>query len=128
METVCVLDRTDQIALEQERTGHSGSVTRDDTIKTVRAALRRRSGQSWSVTGGKGTAWGWIKITSPPRCHDAYGAMSEADQALLGELLGLDGLAHHQGVDVPAGTAYRIEMIARAEGRAPSTYGTPYWD
>lgn len=31
------------------------STSRDDTIKTIRAELKRRSGKTWSVTGGTGT-------------------------------------------------------------------------
>ncbi len=34
---------------------------RDEAIKRIRAALKRRSGKLWSVTGGRGTSWGWIK-------------------------------------------------------------------
>lgn len=41
-------------------------ITRDSAISTIRAALRRRSGKAWSVTGGRGTAWGWITIEAPP--------------------------------------------------------------
>jgi hypothetical protein len=39
---------------------------RDEAIKRIRAALKRRSGKAWSVTGDRGTAWGWIKIDAPP--------------------------------------------------------------
>lgn len=39
---------------------------RDDAIRIIRAELRRRSGKPWSVTGGRGGAWGWITITAPP--------------------------------------------------------------
>jgi hypothetical protein len=46
---------------------------RNETIKTIRTALRRRSGKAWSVTGGRGTGWGWI--TSP---HPRPGARGSA--------------------------------------------------
>ena len=39
---------------------------RNEAIKRIKAALKARSGKSWSVTGGKGTAWGWIKIDTTP--------------------------------------------------------------
>lgn len=39
---------------------------RNETIKIIRDALKRRSGKPWSVTGGRGTAWGWIRIDAPP--------------------------------------------------------------
>ena len=40
---------------------------RDTTIKRIKTALQQRSGKTWSVTGGRGTAWGWITIDAPPR-------------------------------------------------------------
>jgi hypothetical protein len=40
---------------------------RDAAIKRIKTALQRRSGKTWSVTGGRGTAWGWITIDAPPR-------------------------------------------------------------
>ena len=100
---------------------------RDDAIKAIRTALRKRSGKSWSVTGGRGTGWGWITISAPPARRGEYGSMTEQDQAELAALLGLDRV-HHQGQDVPASDAYRAEYVARAEGRTPDRYGTRYWD
>jgi hypothetical protein len=43
------------------------SIDRDEAIKRIRAALKKRSGKQWSVTGGRGTAWGWIEIDAPPK-------------------------------------------------------------
>jgi hypothetical protein len=124
---------------------------RDTTIATIKAALKRRSGKAWSVTGGKGTAWGWIEINAQPArrtwrhrlkagaCGDIPenyeeydsgsrgGDMSPADRAELAELLGLD-YAHCQGLNIPASMAYRREYIDRAEGRAPAAIAEPYWD
>jgi hypothetical protein len=100
---------------------------RDETITAIRNALNRRSGRSWSVTGGRGTAWGWITITAPPRRRDQYGAMTTADRIELGQLLGLETV-HHQGVSVPAQLDYRTEYVDRAEGRIPSRVGVPQWD
>jgi len=40
---------------------------RNETMKKIKSALKRRSGKEWSVTGGKGTAWGWLMIQSPPK-------------------------------------------------------------
>ena len=42
-------------------------MTRDETIKAIRNALRARSGKTWSVKGGHGTGWGWITISVPPK-------------------------------------------------------------
>ena len=100
---------------------------RDDTIRIIRDALKRRSGKAWSVTGGRGTAWGWIAITVPPRRRTEFGGMTDSDRAELAQLLGLDS-AHFQGVNIPASSDYRREYIDRAEGRTPSVVGRPYWD
>lgn len=125
-------------------------MTCDEAIRRIRAALRRRSGKAWSVTGGRGTSYGWIRIDAPParrRWHDlprprsqATGAevyeeveggpgghASPADRAELAALLGLDA-AHFQGVSIPASIDYREEYVARAEGHEPEVLGNPYWD
>lgn len=101
---------------------------RNQTISEIRTALRRRSGRAWSVTGGRGTAWGWIKISAPPARLAQFGYMTADDQRQLGELLGLDGAAHPQGISVPSSNDYYQEHIDRANGRAPSVIGRPYWD
>ena len=48
-------------------------IDRDEAIKRIRSALKRKTGKTWSVTGGRGTAWGWITVQAPPKrrlCHD----------------------------------------------------------
>lgn len=99
---------------------------RDATIRTIRAALRRRTGRPWSVTGGRGTAWGWIRISAPPARRINH-AMTDDDRRDLAAVLGLD-YVHHQGETIPASIDYRAEYIDRAEGRTPSRFGRPYWD
>lgn len=101
---------------------------RNEAIAAIRAALRRRSGRAWSVTGGRGTAWGWIRISAPPARLDRFGCMTEADAAELGQLLGFDRPAHAQGESVPSAYDYRTEYVDRAEGRAPRALGQRYWD
>lgn len=125
---------------------------RNETIKRIRAALKRRSGKQWSVTGGRGTAWGWIRIEAPPsRCtwshrlkagavtdrpedYEEYDtgepgrSMGPADREELGKLLGFDKPAHHQGYSIAASNDYWQEYIDRAEGRTPTKIGQPYWD
>lgn len=128
-----------------------GDLSRDETIKRIRAALKRRSGKSWSVTGGRGTGYGWIHVQSPPKRRTGahvqregaafgeyehvdtgvpqqFGLMTPQDCAELGELLGLDRPVHCQGHGIAASSDYRREYIDRAEGRIPSTHGTQYWD
>lgn len=39
--------------------------SRDAVCTRIKAGLVARSGRQWSVTGGRGTAYGWITISSP---------------------------------------------------------------
>jgi hypothetical protein len=111
--------------------------TRNEIVQTIRAALRKRSGKPWSVTGGTGTAWGWIKISAPPARRTLHarlkagaastspedyemvdtgepdGNLTEADCLELARLLGLESVSM-QGESVPATTAFRRVAIARA--------------
>ena len=59
---------------------------RNETIAALKAALKARSGGNWSVTGGRGTAWGWIRICAPPKRCTEYGTMSAEDCAELARL------------------------------------------
>jgi hypothetical protein len=125
---------------------------RDETIKRIRTALKRRSGKAWSVTGGRGTGWGWIDIDAPPSrrtwgCRLKAGvttdrpedyedydtgqpgrSMSPADREELGRLLGFDRGVHFQGAKVPASNDHYREYIDRAEGRTPAKVAEAYWD
>ncbi|MCP4645819.1 MAG: hypothetical protein GY851_35565 [bacterium] len=101
---------------------------RNEVIKDIRTNLRKRSGKAWSVTGGRGTAWGWLTITAPPRRCGEFGYMTDEDRAELGELLGLGRDTHTQGESVAAGSDYYAEYVDRAAGRTPEKYGTQYWD
>lgn len=116
---------------------------RDEAIAAIRQALQKRSGKSWSVKGGRGTAWGWIRIQTPPRrtvcwacaderaaectCARYRGAMPKAERVELAQLLGME-YVHQQGVSIAASGDHRREYVDRAEGRTPSVIGTPYWD
>ena len=101
-------------------------MTRNEVIAKIKAALKRRSGKTWSVTGGRGTAYGWITISVRPSELEGH-TIPEARRAELAKLLGLD-FCHQQGINVPAGSDYYQEYMDRAEGRAPSVFGKPYWD
>lgn len=104
-------------------------IDRNTAITEIKAALRRRSGKTWSVTGGRGTAWGWIRIKSTPaRAQDEFGTMTDAEATELNALLGFDGTSHFQGISIPASNDYYREYIDRANGRTPSVNATPYWD
>lgn len=127
--------------------------TRAEVIKAIKAALERRSGMKWSVTGGRGTAYGWIKIDAPPKektwhhrdtgqedhrgrtiyedyedATKSYGYMSPARRKLLGELLGLDNPVHCQGESIPSSGDYYREYLDRAETGRAEHNGKPYWD
>jgi len=100
---------------------------RDEAILRIRTALRRRTGRGWSVTGGRGSSWGWIHVTCPPARRVGYEGMDDRDREDLARALGLTSV-HQQGVSIPADPAYRSEHVDRAEGREPSRLGSPYWD
>ena len=95
---------------------------RNAAIARIRTALRLRSGKAWSVTGGRGTAYGWITIRA--RGGDS---MDPATRVELAALLGLS-LVHPNGVLVMASYDGRREFIDRAEGRTPRKIAEPYWD
>jgi len=124
---------------------------RNDTIKEIKRALKKRSGKPWSVTGGRGTAWGWITIDAPPKRRTEHavkkdgrltdrpedyeyrdtgetgGHMTLADREELAKLLGLESV-HFQGVSIPASGDYWQEHVDRSHGKHPAKVGVPYWD
>ena len=110
-------------AMEQTTTQ---DLSRKAVIARIKAALRARSGKAWSVTGGSGTAYGWITLDVPPAQRADLERRTKG-QVELAALLGLPAV-HHQGVSIPASHAYYREYIDRAEGRTPSVIGHPYWD
>jgi len=124
---------------------------RDEAIRLIRAALKRRSGKLWSVKGGRGTAWGWIEIDAPParrtwhyvetgeKAEDGLPVYREVhgpigghtgpdDRQELQQLLDLDHEPHFQGLSIAASSDHYQEYVDRAEGRVPSVAGRPYWD
>jgi len=111
---------------------------RNQTIAAIKTGLKHRSGKTWSVTGGKGTAYGWLRITSTPSARrfdfdgvsparPGCGYMSLTDRQELATLLGLDRV-DADGISIPSSWNHYREYIDRAEGRTPSVIGTPYWD
>jgi len=117
----------------------SADTDRNAAMKRIKAGLETRSGKKWSVTGGRGTAWGWIQIDAPPSRRKfeydgvtprdgEFGMMSIEDRTELAKLLGFDRPIHPQGHNIPAASDYRREYIDRAEGRPPREYGQQYWD
>jgi len=125
-------------------------LSRAAVIHRIKTALQRRSGKAWSVTGGKGTAYGWITVDAPPArrtwshrlkagcvtdrpedyegydCGQPGHTITPTDQAELAALLGTD--VHHQGYSIPSSNDYYREALDRAEGRPVQKLATPYWD
>ena len=112
---------------------------RNEAITKIKAALKRRSGKSWSVTGGTGTAYGWIRIDVLPAQRKytfdgteltttPCGYASLAARTELAQLLGFKEPIHPQGRPIPASYDYYEEYISRAEGVTPTIYGQQYWD
>jgi hypothetical protein len=102
---------------------------RDITIRTIRTNLRNR-GLKWvSVTGGRGTAWGWIHIGAVPSARPTpYAGLTEEQCQQLAAALSLEPGYVCQYVGIPASDAYREEYIARSAGETPARFGAPYWD
>ena len=99
-------------------------MSRNETIVRIRAALKQRSKRRWSVTGGHGTAWGWIYVTARRKDEN----LTEEEAKELTSLMGLSQPVHFQGLSIPAANDYYQEFVDRAEGRPPTRIGTPYWD
>ena len=116
-------------------------MNRNETIKKIRDALKKRSGKSWSVTGGRGTGYGRITIDALParrtrhyrlkggaldipENYESYedgnpgGYITESDRQELKTLLGLDTI-HDQGEHIPGQNDFYQEYIDRAERGVP---------
>ena len=65
---------------------NANDMKRADVVKEVKAALKRRSGKAWRVSGGRGTGWCYIHIGVPPKRY----AQEEEELAELHQLLSLD--------------------------------------
>lgn len=94
------------------------AMTRNEIIQRLRKGLKAKTGKSWSVTGGRGTSYGWIEIASPPRRRtEDFGRMTDQDREELGKAFGLPPV-HSQGISIPSQTdfqRYYLELLE--EGR-----------
>lgn len=98
---------------------------RNDTNKLLRRILKLRTGLTWSVSGGRGTAFGWISIEVPRArrvdskgalTQDPHGYLAPADRALIARVLGRSRPVHFQGFGVRAGTSERRRLLRAAAG------------
>ena len=87
--------------------------TRAHAVKTIKAALRKVTGRTWSVRGGTGTSYGYIDVTAPKARLDANGSMTEDDMKMLRDVFGVD--VHHQGLMLP-GVMRRTPSSTRTGG------------
>lgn len=105
----------------------------DTAISEIKAALKRRSPKSWSVTGvRRGTAYGHIYITAPPSRRNNFGTITEEENKELHELFGISnerGVIDCDGISIMGWHNQYEEYIDRANGRTPRVYADPPdWD
>jgi hypothetical protein len=91
---------------------------RNEAISRIKAALRSKTGKSWSVRGDRGTAWGWIEVLPLPKEQPEKGQMSPEQSRLLATAFGLDAPVHYQGLSISP--EERAAYVARAEKPLPS--------
>lgn len=97
-----------------------GLSERAAAIGAIRTALRQRSGKRWSVSGDRGTAYGWINICAPQSRLDADGDMTDADAKELHDLLAMGGQVRPGTISVEP--RRRLEFVARARGEHTRPY------
>lgn len=97
-------------AFEVDELVARGVADRTSFVRVVRKLLKERTGVAWSVSGGRGTAWGWVTITAA-KSRQADGNMRPGDQALLARVLGADSPVHHQGESVKPTRSARAAII-----------------
>jgi hypothetical protein len=62
-----------EVTFEEARLGLSARLEainpsdRNAVAKEIRRLLRTRSGKDWSITGGRGSGYGWLRIEAPPK-------------------------------------------------------------
>ena len=79
----------------------------------LRALLRKATGRSWSVTHGRGTAYGWITVHAMPKDRvDGY--LSDRDARTLAALFGEDRPVHCQGLSIsPDARELYVEQLGK---------------
>ena len=88
--------------------------SRDLAISRIRSALRRRTGRAWSVTGGRGTGWGWISISAPPARRNCFDGISLEDADELSRIFGVPANCFRGGAFVVS-PEERERFVAMAE-------------
>ena len=103
-------------------------IERSEAVKRIKAALKEKTGKTWSVHGGRGTAWGWLTVEAPkkrrvshranpnyvshqetpdePWCFEYIDEQGEnwytslAEREELAKAFGLDKPVHHKGLSI----------------------------
>lgn len=98
-----------------------------DVAALIKANLKARTGRSWSVKIEKGSAYGWMTISSMPKDFNDW-AMKDEDRAQLAAVLGLD-YVHNQGEKVPPQSDFYRLYLARAMTGTDLGYtASPNWN
>lgn len=116
------------------RRNQPASISAEIAADKIRQALQRRSGRPWKVRIATGRVAGWVVVTAPDERarydsegHEVEdgepGLMGSQDIDDLAQLLDLESGVGPRGVMIPAGPAYYLEFVDRAEGRCPAVYG-----
>lgn len=108
----------------------SCDVDRNKAIELIRLGLKLRTGKQWSVTGGRGTGWGWIHVLPQPKDRPKNPEEGNCSIQQAEELAAATGIERHiaRNLSIAAGSDYYREYIARAWGLKPTFIGEPYWD
>jgi hypothetical protein len=106
----------------------SDYIGRNEAIAEIKAAFKKR-GLKFSVTGGRGTAWGWIHIDlMPAEFKKLTDEQIKVRYAELYTAIGMDRCRQQSSEGIPASSDYYREYIDRANGIEPTVIGVPYWD
>ena len=100
--------------------------SRDEAIAAISAALKAR-GMRYSIKGGRGTSWGWIRVDILPA---VYKTLDETGRkAAYRALADAFGESHaHGAISIPSSSAHYREYIERARGLQPTKIAQAYWD
>jgi hypothetical protein len=101
-------------------------IGREQALIQLRHALSRRTKSKFSVTGGSGTAWGWIGISLRPSDYDKL--TPDQQKAKLRELNELFDRQGASSISVPASSEHYREYIRRALGEKNVPATPAYWD
>jgi hypothetical protein len=105
------------------------SMDRTAVCAAIKRHLKARTGITFSVTGGRGTAWGWLYIAATKqRAADQWGRLTPSDAKVLADALGLRDEYVGDSVSIPAGSDWWTEYLQRAETGACTVRGERRWD